>query len=205
MSLNSVISDNAVVYPSKIICIGRNYIEHIKELNNDAPTEPVIFVKPNSAISNHLKSHADNSIHYEAEICFLIKSGQLHAVGFGLDLTKRDVQSQLKANGLPWERAKAFDCSAVFSEFVPYAGKLSDLRLELWINDTLVQHTHYDLMILKPQKILKEINSFMSCEDNDIIMTGTPKGVGKVHSGDKFKGKIFCSDTLITELITSAQ
>ncbi len=205
MPLNSVLLDNDNVYPSKVICIGRNYVEHIKELNNDTPTEPVIFLKPNSAVSNTIQSLINEPIHYEAEICFLIKSGQIFAVGFGLDLTKRELQTQLKTKGLPWERAKAFDGSAVFSDFIAYSGKLSDLRLELWINNSLIQHADYDLMIHKPDALLNDIKTFMTCEDNDILMTGTPKGVGVIHTGDVFTGKIFSSDILLCQLIKAVE
>ena len=205
MALNSVILDGQEVFPSKIICVGRNYVEHIKELNNDIPTEPVIFLKPNSAIDQTLRCDDRDAIHYEAEICFLIKDGKLNGVGFGLDLTKRDLQTQLKMKGLPWERAKAFNSSAVFSEFSLYAGAISDLRLELWINGTIRQQANVDLMIHKPNDLLAEINTFISCEDNDIIMTGTPKGVGIVRSQDQFIGKIFASNTPLIELVLQAE
>ena len=103
--MKSVRWDGKAVYPSKIVCIGRNYVGHIKELGNEAPQEPVIFIKPNSAISNEIHSCKSEAIHFEGEITFLISSGELRGVGFGLDLTKRDLQSKLKAKGLPWERA----------------------------------------------------------------------------------------------------
>lgn len=101
--------DGRNVYPSKIVCIGRNYVEHIEELNNEIPKEPVIFIKPNSAISNDIYFNKKDVIHFEGEISFLVKSDKPIGVGFGLDLTKREVQSKLKAKGLPWERAKSFD------------------------------------------------------------------------------------------------
>lgn len=187
------------IYPSKIICIGRNYVDHIEELKNEMPTEPVIFIKPNSAISNDLCTHKQDEIHYEGEITFLVQSGKLHAVGFGLDLTKREIQSQLKTKGLPWERAKAFDQSAVFSEFVIFNGKIEDLRMELLINGKLIQQASYDLMLNKPHNLLYEIKTFLSLEDGDLIMTGTPKGVGRVNTGDLFSGKIFAKDKLLVE------
>lgn len=189
--------EKQAIYPSKIICVGRNYAEHIEELKNETPTEPVIFIKPNSAISNNLCIHIKDEIHYEGEIVFLVQAGKLHAVGFGLDLTKREIQAQLKTKGLPWERAKAFDASAVFSEFIIYDGKIEDLRMELYINDKLVQQAGYDLMLNKPQYLLDEIKTFLSLEDGDLIMTGTPKGVGKVNPGDVFSGKIFEKDKLL--------
>lgn len=191
--------DGIDVYPSKIVCIGRNYVAHIKELNNEIPTEPVIFIKPNSAVTNKIISNDIDIIHYESEITFLIVSGKLAGVGFGLDLTKRAVQSKLKAKGLPWERAKSFDNSAVFSEFVTFKGNISQLRLELYINGCLTQKAGYESMIYKPIDILREASSFLSFEDGDLIMSGTPKGVGEIQAGDEFSGKIFENNTLIVE------
>ncbi len=129
--MKSVRLNGNEVFPSKIVCIGRNYVEHIRELGNEIPTEPVIFIKPNSAIAENIHSNDSEEIHFEGEISFMVRSGELAAVGFGLDLTKRNLQSRLKAKGLPWERAKAFDGAAVFSEFVSFDGGINDLRLEL--------------------------------------------------------------------------
>ncbi len=197
--MNTVQLDQAPITPSKVVCIGRNYAEHIAELGNEVPTEPVIFTKPNSAISAELRTDAVDEIHYEGEITFVVQSGALAAVGFGLDLTKRALQSRLKEKGLPWERAKAFDGSAVFSEFVSYAGAVEDLRLELHINDKLIQSGGCDMMMHSPQEVLAEATSFLTLEDGDLIMTGTPKGVGKVCVGDTFTGKIFAKDALLME------
>jgi len=187
------------IYPSKIICIGRNYVDHIEELNNEVPTEPVIFLKPNSSISEDVSFNNNDAIHYEGEISFLVQSGKLVGVRFGLDLTKREVQSRLKAKGLPWERAKAFDKSAIFSEFVSFHGDCQNLRMELYINEVLVQKAGYDLMLNKPDEILNEAGSFLSFEDGDLIMTGTPKGVGPIKVGDRFSGKIFKNEQLLVE------
>lgn len=191
--------DGKAVYPSKIVCIGRNYADHIKELNNEVPQEPVIFFKPNSAISNEIHSGKSGAIHFEGEITFLISAGELRGVGFGLDLTRRDIQSRLKSKGLPWERAKAFDRSAVFSDFVTFDGNISDLRMEFYINDVLVQPGCHDLMINKPLQILDEAKSFLTFEDGDLLMTGTPKGVGPINAGDRYLGKIFANKKLIAE------
>lgn len=189
------------IFPSKVVCIGRNYVEHIKELNNEVPDQAVIFVKPNSAISNSIVSgrEGDEAIHYEAEISFIIENGQLTHVGVGLDLTKRGLQSQLKNKGLPWERAKAFDQSAVFSNFEPLVGELETLSMQLLINDQIIQHANYDLMIHKPMQIVDEVSTFMSFENGDILMTGTPKGVGVVNKGDHFIGRIYQDNTLLLE------
>ena len=190
--MKSILLDGQAIIPSKIICIGRNYVGHIEELNNEVPEEPVIFLKPNSAISDEVRAGTDTPVHYEGELCFIVKGGQLAAVGFGLDLTKREVQSRLKAKGLPWERAKCFDGSAVFSEFVSFDGELSDLSMELSINGEVIQQAGYELMMNKPEDILKEVSEFMSVEDGDVIMTGTPKGVGVLNVGDEFVGSVYC-------------
>ena len=197
--MNSIKFDGKDIYPSKIVCIGRNYVDHIKELHNEVPKQPVIFIKPNSSISNEICSSKDEVIHYEGEISFLISSNKLKGVGFGLDLTKREVQSNLKSKGLPWERAKSFDGSAVFSDFITFGGNISDLRMELYINSSLVQKGGCDLMLNKPSEILNEATGFLSFEDGDVIMTGTPKGVGPINSGDMFIGKIFEKSKLLVE------
>ena len=191
--------DGKEIFPSKIVCIGRNYVDHIKELGNEIPEEPVIFIKPNSSIAAAIESGKPDEIHFEGEISILVRSGELFGVGFGLDLTKRKLQSRLKVRGLPWERSKAFDGAAVFSEFVAFEGQVSDLRLELYINDRLVQQGGCELMIYKPDELIAEVKSFLSLEDGDLIMTGTPAGVGPLQAGDRFNGKIFEKDTLIVE------
>jgi len=189
--MNTIKLISEQIIPFKIVCIGRNYIEHIHELGNEVPDNMVIFVKPNSSLSTQLRSTIDEPIHYESEICFMIKQGKLNAVGFGLDLTKRELQSRLKEKKLPWERAKAFDGAACFSEFVPLGDTpIESLSLQLKINGTETQSGGYPLMIHKPQDILLEVSSFMTLNDGDIIMTGTPKGVGVINSQDRFSGKI---------------
>ena len=189
--MKTIIVDGKRVAPSKVVCVGRNYVEHIQELNNEMPTSMVIFMKPNSAVSEILVS-GKNPLHYEGEISFLIKQGRVSAVGFGLDLTNRIVQNELKEKGLPWERAKAFDGAGVFSPFVSIdESEVEKLSMQLWINGVLTQEGGIDFMIHKPLEIIEEINSFSSLIDNDIVMSGTPKGVGSFKSGDIFVGKIF--------------
>ena len=197
--MKSVRLDGNKVFPSKIVCIGRNYVDHIKELGNEIPKEPVIFIKPNSAISTDIHSGAHEEIHFEGEISILIRAGKFWAVGFGLDLTKRKLQSSLKSKGLPWERSKAFDGAAVFSDFVSFNGQVKNLRLELCINEQLAQQGGCELMMYKPGEIIAEVQSFLSLEDDDLIMTGTPAGVGPLQAGDRFNGKIFEKDKLIVE------
>ena len=189
--MNSLQLGSASFTPSKIVCIGRNYLEHIRELGNETPDAMVIFNKPNSAISAKLLSTQEEPLHYEGEICFMVDTGKLHAVGFGLDLTQRELQSKLKSSGLPWERAKAFDSAACFSDFVALDGiGIESLSLQLEINGELRQQGGYELMMHKPEQILQEIQQFMSLEDGDVIMTGTPAGVGQVNAGDRFVGRI---------------
>jgi len=197
--MKSIKLNGTECFPSKIICVGRNYVEHIEELNNEMPTEPVVFIKPNSAISSEIIFHQEVEIHYEAEISFLIRNKKLSAVAIGLDLTKRQVQTRLKEKSLPWERAKAFDGSAVLSAFVYFDGDVSQLKMELFINGELKQLATYALMLNKPNDLLQDVQSFLSLEDNDILMTGTPKGVGRIHQGDRFVGKIYEKDKLIIE------
>jgi len=190
-------NDNKLI-PSKVVCIGRNYVEHIKELNNETPDSMVVFNKPNSAISDKLNYFSEDT-RFEGEICFLIKDKKIDGVGFGLDLTKANIQNKMKQKGLPWERAKAFDNSAVLGEFVTFDSDITKLKLELFINNDLVQFANYNLMIYKPLEMINEIETFMSLEDGDIIMSGTPKGVGTYNVGDIFIGKIYCDDQLLTQ------
>ena len=198
--MNNILLDSTEIYPSKVVCIGRNYTEHIAELNNETPDEPVFFFKPNSSISDKLifpKGY--DACHYEAEISFIIEENKITAVGFGLDLTLREIQSKLKEKGLPWERAKCFHNSAVFSDFVSFNEDISKLEVELYINDELKQKGDVSLMITKPYEIIDELLTFSSFEDGDILMSGTPKGVGKFNIGDIFIGKILYEGKVLVE------
>ena len=188
--MNAIVVGTKKIAPTKIICIGRNYVEHIAELGNKIPDDMVVFLKPNSAISTKLISYQQEPIHYEAEICFLYENGAFSAVGFGLDLTKRTLQGSLKAKGLPWERAKSFDGSAIFSHFVEIPDIPSSLALELSIDHKPVQRGRVAQMIYKPDQILLELATFISLQDGDIVMTGTPMGVGIIQSDQIFTGTI---------------
>ncbi|MBC2605724.1 fumarylacetoacetate hydrolase family protein [Pelagicoccus albus] len=189
--MNTVILADQPVAPSKVVCLGRNYVEHIAELGNSRPEQMVFFFKPNSSISADLKSsHGGEELHYEAEICFGVVGGTLAYIGFGLDLTKRKLQSALKTNGLPWERAKAFQGSAVFSEFQKFSGNTDELEVELLIDGVQTQIGSVEQMINRPEEILEEAKSFTEFEDFDILMTGTPKGVGTVSPGSVFEGVV---------------
>ena len=151
--MKTVRYNNEKITPSKIICVGRNYVNHIKELNNEIPEEMVLFMKPNSAISDTLNSFAGEALHYESELSFLYLDGGFKAAAFGLDLTKRELQSRLKAKGLPWEKAKAFDGAALFSPFVSVDCNLY-LSLILKINGAIIQASDEEHMIHKPDEIL---------------------------------------------------
>ncbi len=177
------------VTPSKIVCVGRNYVAHVKELGNEIPEQMVFFIKPNSAISSTLLSAHQEPLHYESELSFVYEDGKFVAVGLGLDLTKRQLQSKLKAKGLPWERAKSFDGSALFSPFVAFK-QLDLLTLRLEINGKTRQSGGVDLMMHNPDAILEEIQTFLTLENGDIVMTGTPEGVGQVEQGDQFLGRV---------------
>jgi 2-keto-4-pentenoate hydratase/2-oxohepta-3-ene-1,7-dioic acid hydratase in catechol pathway len=201
-----ILVNGETLYPSKIVCVGRNYVAHIEELGNEIPEDMVLFNKPNSAISDILRSQVDGEpLHYEGELAFVVMGGDLHAVGFGLDLTKRELQARLKANGLPWERAKAFDGAAVFSEFVSVPERLDQLSLELSVDGELRQSGGVELMIYKPDTILREIAAYATLEDGDIIMTGTPAGVGAIHTGERFEATVRAAGRALTNKVWVAQ
>ncbi|WP_457563919.1 fumarylacetoacetate hydrolase family protein [Caminibacter pacificus] len=172
---------------NKIVCVGRNYVEHIKELNNEMPSEPVYFMKPFSSVSDDIVLPGYSPMHYEGEICFLI--GDRLKVGFGFDFTLREIQSELKKKGLPWERAKAFRGAAVFSDFVEFEN-MEDLGLEVYKNNELIQKADVSLMMFKPRELFEDIDRIFGLNAGDIVMTGTPKGVGLVEEGDEFEGRI---------------
>ncbi|MBA6389618.1 fumarylacetoacetate hydrolase family protein [Colwellia sp. BRX10-3] len=195
--MNSVKVDNGYITPSKIICVGRNYAAHISELGNEVPDNMVLFIKSNAAIGEKLESYHQETLHYEAELCFLYQQGKFCAVAIGLDLTKRVLQSQLKAKGLPWERAKAFTSSALFSDFVTIDTIDEHLALELIINGECRQAGSIAMMLHSPQAILDEIQSFLVLEDGDIVMTGTPAGVGEIVAGDVFEGRVLARNTVL--------
>lgn len=196
--MNTLLFNNTHLSPSKVVCIGRNYVEHIHELNNEIPSSMVIFNKPNSAITDTLRFISPDT-RFEGEICFLMMDGEIAGIGFGLDLTKAEIQNHLKSKGLPWERAKGFDGSAVLGNFVPFNTPLESLRMTLHINDVLIQEATYELMIYKPLEMIEEIKTFMSFEDGDIIMSGTPKGVNTYQVGDQFVGRIYSNQKLLVE------
>ncbi len=184
----------------KIICVGRNYGEHAKELGNDIPEDPVIFMKPDTAI---LKKGSDfyipefsDDIHYELEVVLKISKGGKYIqkenagnhydeIGLGLDFTARDLQTKLKNKGLPWELAKGFDGSAVVSDFVSKKNfDLKNLNFSLAKNNEKVQDGNTSEMIFSPDDIIAFASQYFTLRVGDLIFTGTPKGVGKVSEND---------------------
>ena len=197
--MNTVRVDGVETTPSKIVCVGRNYVAHIEELGNEVPQHMVVFGKPNSAIGRTLSAtHAGEPLHYEGEIALLIKAGRAVAAGFGLDLTKRDLQAQLKNKGLPWERAKAFDGAALFSAFTAI-DDVAGLSLQLWVDGELRQQGGVELMRYPPAQILAQLKEFTTLEDGDIVMTGTPAGVGQVTPGAQFTGRLLNGGEALVE------
>ncbi|MBV2196932.1 MAG: fumarylacetoacetate hydrolase family protein [Flavobacterium sp.] len=191
----------------KIICIGRNYADHISELNNERPTEPVIFMKPDSSILPNKNPFVipafSNDIHHEVEILVKICKVGKHIdakfahkyyeeIGLGIDFTARDVQNKLKEKGLPWEKAKAFDHSAVIGKFVSKNDftSLDNINFELKSNGTTVQEGNTSLMLWKIDELIAYVSQYFTLKIGDIIFTGTPKGVAKVAEGDVLEGFI---------------
>lgn len=198
--MHSVTFEQQLINPSKIICIGRNYLAHIRELGNAVPNELVVFLKPNSAITQTLHAeHMGEALHYEAELAYLYQQGKFVAVAASLDLTKRALQTKLKDKGLPWEKAKAFDQSALFSEFVAISDNDEPLSIVLTIDDCIKQKESNTLMIHKPSQILQEVESWLTLEDGDIVMTGTPKGVGQMNENSLFVGQVMRGDDCLVE------
>lgn len=195
----------SVLVPSKVVCVGKNYAGHIREMQSTVPDEMVVFMKPPSAIGDQLRSHAGETLHYECEICLLIVDQQIAGVGVGLDLTKRELQGKLKKAGLPWERSKAFDGAALFSPFVSAPEKFAGLSLELLVDGSRRQHGGVADMLYPPVRILDELATFMTLETGDVIMTGTPSGVGPVASGARFEARLFNNSEALTEMNWLAQ
>jgi 2-keto-4-pentenoate hydratase/2-oxohepta-3-ene-1,7-dioic acid hydratase in catechol pathway len=191
----------------KIICIGRNYADHIKELDNQRPTEPVIFLKPDTAIL--LKKQPffipefSKDVHHEVELLVRINKIGKHIdqkfahkyydeIGLGIDFTARDLQNELKSRGLPWEKAKAFDGSAVVGNFIPKE-KIEDINnisFSLKRNGIPVQNGSSMLMMWKIDALIEYISKYFTLKIGDIIFTGTPAGVGRVEANDVLTGFI---------------
>ena len=191
----------------KIICIGRNYANHAKELGNDIPSEPLFFLKPETAIQP--KGHPffipdfSDEIHYEVELVIKINKNGKHIeerfahtyysqIGLGIDFTARDIQEECKLKGLPWERAKGFDGSAQISKtFINKSElNLNDISFGLEKNGVIVQSGNSYDMIFNFDKIISYLSEFYTLKTGDLIYTGTPAGVGRVIAGDRLKGFI---------------
>ncbi|HIP26980.1 MAG TPA: FAA hydrolase family protein [Flavobacteriaceae bacterium] len=190
----------------KIICIGRNYTEHIEELVNEKPTEPVVFLKPDSAILPKKMPFFipswSNGIHYEVEVLVKINRVGKHIqtkfahkyydeIGLGIDFTDRELQSKLKEKGLPWEKAKAFDGSAVIGEFYKKdLFNLKNLNFQLHKNEELVQNGNTKNMLWNIDELIAYVSQYFTLKKGDIIFTGTPAGVGAIIEGDLLVGNI---------------
>lgn len=189
----------------KLICIGRNYTEHIEELKNERPTDPVVFLKPDTSIL--LKKQPffipdfSDDVHHEVEILVKIDRIGKHIdrkfshkyysqISLGIDFTARDLQSKLKEKGLPWEKAKAFDGAAVVGKWLDKSEfeSVDDLNFSLEKNDEIVQKGNTSHMLYKIDEIIEYISKYFTLKIGDIIFTGTPAGVGKVKDGDVLEG-----------------
>jgi acylpyruvate hydrolase len=196
----------------KIICIGRNYIDHAKELNNPVPSNPVIFLKPNTALLTGDKPfyHPDfsSNIHHEIEIVLKIKkngksinqkfsSDYYEEIGLGIDFTARDIQDKLKEKGHPWEIAKAFDNSAVIGNFINKSKlNIENIKFDLKKNDKIVQMGETKDLIFGFDYLISYVSNYFTLQVGDLIYTGTPAGVGKVEIGDELIGSIEGSEVL---------
>ncbi len=189
----------------KILCIGRNYVDHIKELNNQMPTEPVIFAKPDSALllKNRPFFIPDFAKEFHHEVEMVVKINRIgkniapqfahryyEEVGLGIDFTARDLQSKLKEKGLPWEKAKAFDGSAVLSEFISKDEfkNIQDIDFKLEVNGETRQLGNTSLMIHSVDEIIAHVSQYFTLKIGDLIYTGTPAGVGAVKINDRLQG-----------------
>ena len=190
----------------KIICVGRNYAAHAKEMGSQVPDEPVVFMKPPSALLVNDKPlyypEFTSDLHYEAELVFRIERNGKHIqaefassyyseVGFGIDFTARDLQAKMKEKRLPWEIAKGFDGSAAVSSFIPLNEfDLQNITFRLYKNDQLVQEGNSGNMIFGIDQLICHISRYFKLQMGDLIFTGTPVGVGPVQIGDKLVGYI---------------
>lgn len=195
--MRSIQFENQSITPSKIVCIGKNYTAHIEEMHSAVPEQMVVFMKPNSAIGTTLSAVAGEPLHYECEICLLVQNRKILGVGVGLDLTKRELQGKLKQAGLPWERAKAFDGAALFSKFIAAPVDPLELRLELWVDRVLRQSGEAKAMLYQPNVIVGELSTFLTLDDFDVIMTGTPAGVGPIALGEHFEARLLHDESTL--------
>ena len=189
----------------KIICVGRNYAKHIEELKSERPTEPVLFIKPDSAIL--LNQHPfvipefSQEIHHEIEVIVKINKVGKHIdtkfdhkyydeISVGIDFTARDVQNELKSKGLPWEKAKSFDGSAVIGEFLQKKqfNSLENITFELTNNNKTVQKGNASLMLWKIDELISFVSEYFTLKIGDIVFTGTPEGVAVVKPEDVLEG-----------------
>ena len=189
----------------KIICIGRNYSDHVKEMGNSISKSPIFFLKPNSALLTKRNPffipNFSNEIHYEVELVYKIKKvgksidqsfskNYYSEIGLGIDFTARDLQEECKKNGHPWEIAKSFDQSALVSENFMDLNSLNKLNFSLLKNGEIVQESNANKMIFNIDQIISYVSNYMTLKTGDLIFTGTPSGVGAIKIGDSLEGFI---------------
>lgn len=196
---------------SKIVCIGRNYAKHAKELNNPIPSEPLLFIKPNTTLCPLAgditipKEHGE--VHHELEIAFVIGTelknatqtqalNAISGIGLAIDLTLRDLQTQLKEKKQPWEKAKSFDgaCPIECLPFKPTKSDIAQLALHFQVNGETKQHGTTDLMLFKPLELIAYISQWFTLAAGDIVLTGTPAGVAALNNGDKLESTLTIND-----------
>jgi len=206
--VNRVKLDGTPITPSKIVCVGKNYVKHIQEMGGSKPlAEPTIFMKPNSSIAfdpgEISVPVAHGQLHHEVELCFLISKlaccvdesrvmDHILGWGIGIDFTLREIQSKAKKSGGPWTISKCFDNAAVFGAFTAASGNLDpkNLKIVLSVNGEVRQSSNTENMIFSPSEVVAYMSRFITLEEGDIVMMGTPEGVGEVVDGDRLEASI---------------
>lgn len=201
----------------KLLCIGRNYADHISELANERPSEPVVFIKPDSAVLPREQPfyipEFTKEVHYELEVLVKIKKVGKHIhesfahtyydeVGLGIDFTARDLQARLKEKGLPWEKAKGFDGAAVIGNWVPKSRfkDVQNLNFALYRNGEQVQQGNTGNMLWKIDPLISHVSQYFTLKKGDILFTGTPAGVGKIEANDYLSGQLEGEELLTVKI-----
>jgi 2-keto-4-pentenoate hydratase/2-oxohepta-3-ene-1,7-dioic acid hydratase in catechol pathway len=206
--LNTITLAGNNIAPGKIVCVGKNYLKHIREMGGDRPlAEPTIFMKPNSSVVSG-RSEIEvplsyGSLHHEVELCFVIgreckyvsrseAESVISGWGVGLDLTLRDIQSAAKKGGGPWTISKGFDSAAVFADFSAHTASFdpTSLEISLSVNGEVRQKADTQQMIFTPWEIIEYVSGYMTLQSGDVIMTGTPEGVGELENNDRVHAEI---------------
>ncbi|BFM18507.1 fumarylacetoacetate hydrolase family protein [Maricurvus nonylphenolicus] len=208
--------------PGKVVCVGRNYADHARELNNPVPTEPILFIKPATAMvaaAEPFSIPADRGVvHFETEMALLIGKtlsdadedeslAAIAGVGLGFDITLRELQDKLKAKSHPWEVAKAFDGSCPLSAFAPVSEPLdwANIAIQMSCNGQLRQDGNSEAMITPVARLLAYTSRIFTLQPGDVVMTGTPAGVGPLQAGDKLQATLSCQGQTLVELASSVK